>query len=91
MGRTGITQTKFPEEDICTPDKLGEKCFYDLYNPPNGEGMVSMKKKTYWKRAKREHVQNSEAAVWRVTKKRRGVSLNAISDIFGIFKYDNLL
>jgi len=47
MGRTGITQTKFPEEDICTPDKLGEKCFYDLYNPPNGEGMVSMKKKTY--------------------------------------------
>jgi hypothetical protein len=47
MGKTGITQTKFPEVDIKTPDKLREKCFYDLYNPPDREGMVNMKKKTY--------------------------------------------
>jgi hypothetical protein len=45
MGRTGTTQTKFPEEDNWTPYKLSERCFYDLYSPPEREGMVSMKKK----------------------------------------------
>jgi hypothetical protein len=48
MGRRGIASTKFPEEDIWTPDKLREKCSYDLYNPPDREGMVSMKKKNMY-------------------------------------------
>jgi hypothetical protein len=45
VGRTGITQTEFLEEDIWTPDKLRENCFYDLYNPPEREGMVIMNKR----------------------------------------------
>jgi hypothetical protein len=47
MGRTGVTQTKFAAEDIWTPDKLREKCFYGLYISPDREFVVGMKHKTY--------------------------------------------
>jgi hypothetical protein len=88
MGRTGITQTKFPEEDIWIPDKLREKCVYDLYIPPDREGVVSMKKK----RIKKERTGNickiQRPPFSRLRRRGGGISLNAI---FGIFKFDSLL